>query len=222
MSFLLDSNFWLIIVQAAGFSLARLLGVYIICLIISLLIAIWLASSPRSERIAIPIFDLAQNVPPLAFYPLVAFVFIGLNFIQGAAIFVLLVGMLWPMLFGIIGAAHNIPQDIRDATKIFGARRFKYARYVLLPAMFPAIISSSMSSWSLGWNLLVVAEWIRYQQSYVQLTGLGGLLSKAVSGLAIDLPLFIVAIATILFFVFLIHILIWRPLLKRAEKYKFD
>lgn len=222
MDILYDQNFWLMVAQAAGFSLARLFLTYLACLIIGLVVAVWLASLPRLEKIAIPIFDVLQNIPPLAFYPLVAFIFIGLNFIQGAAIFVLLAGMLWPMLFGLIGAAHGIPQDVRDAARIFGARRLKYVRYVLLPAMFPAIVASSMSSWSLGWNLLVVAEWIRYQESYIRLTGLGGLLGQATSGTVIDSSLFAVGIASILLFVLMIHILVWRPLLKKVGKYKFD
>lgn len=208
--------------RAAGFSLARLLGTYIICLIISLILAIWLASSPKAERIAMPIFDLIQNIPPLAFYPLAALVFIKAGLLEGAAVFVLFTVMLWPLLFGLIGAVGQIPLDVKYAGRIFGAKRLKYVRHIILPAVFPVAVTSSIVSWGIGWNLLVVAEWIRYGQTNVQLQGLGGLLNQATAGGTVDRGLFFATLLMILVVVFIIHYFIWRPLLKASEKYKFD
>ena len=222
LSDLLGINFWETVLKAAGFSLGRLLATYLICLIISLIIAIWLASSQKAEKIAVPVFDLVQNIPPLAFYPVAALLFIKTGLIEGAAVFVLFTVMLWPLLFGLIGAVRQIPGDIKYAARIFGANGLKYVSYIILPAVFPVIVTSSIVSWGIGWNLLVVAEWIRYGRTSLQLQGLGGLLNKAASGTAVDVPLFVVTLLVILLLVFLIHYFIWRPLLKVSERYKFD
>lgn len=219
---LMTLSFWEIILRAAGFSLARLLGTYIICLAVSLILAIWLASSPKSERIAMPVFDLIQNIPPLAFYPLAVLVFIRVGLLEGAAVFVLFTVMLWPLLFGLIGAVGQIPLDIKYAARIFGAQKLKYVRYIILPAVFPVTVTSSIVSWGIGWNLLVVAEWIRYGKTNVQLQGLGGLLNQATAGGAVDKVLFSATLLMILVVVFIIHYFVWRPLLKASEKYKFD
>jgi len=223
MTSLFDLSFWLILLKSAFFSLGRLLVTYLISLIFSLTIAIWLVSSRKMERIAIPIFDMIQNIPPLAFYPLAILLFVQSGLKEGAAIFVLLSVMLWPLLFNLVGAAHQIPKDIHYAARIFGAKGFKYFWHILLPAIFPTIVTSSIVSWGMGWNLLVIAEWIRYGASQIQLQGLGGLLNQAAyTGQKTDSVLFLITLISILLIVFLIHFFVWRPLLKISKRYKFD
>jgi len=170
----------------------------------------------------VPIFDLVQNIPPLAFYPIAILVFMKANLIEGSAIFVLVTVMLWPLLFGLIGAAKQIPLDIKYAARIFGAKGSKYIRYVILPAVFPAVVTSSIVSWGIGWNLLVVAEWIRYGQTDIRLQGVGGLLNEATASGTVDVVLFTTAVVMILVVVSLLHVFIWRPLLRKSENYKFD
>lgn len=219
---LLDLFFWQTILRATGFSVVRILVSYLICLFLGLVVAIWLASSAKAERIAVPVFDLVQNIPPLAFYPIAILVFMRANLIEGSAIFVLVTVMLWPLLFGLIGAAKQIPLDIKYAARIFSARGIKYIRYVILPAVFPVAVTSSMVSWGIGWNLLVVAEWIRYGETNIRLQGLGGILNEATAGGSVDTILFTAAVFMILVVVFLLHIFVWRPLLRKSENYKFD
>jgi NitT/TauT family transport system permease protein len=219
---LLDLFFWQMVLRAAGLSVARIFVSYLICLILALIIAIWLASSAKAEKIAVPIFDLVQNIPPLAFYPLAVLVFIKADLLEGSATFVLVTVMLWPLLFGLIGAVKQIPLDIKYAARIFGAKGLKYVRYIILPAVFPVAVTSSIVSWGIGWNLLVVAEWIRYGATDVRLQGLGGLLNEATASGAVDTALFTVAVLAILLIVFLLHIFVWRPLLEKSENYKFD
>ncbi|OIP78844.1 MAG: hypothetical protein CO002_01605 [Candidatus Portnoybacteria bacterium CG_4_8_14_3_um_filter_44_10] len=219
---LLDLFFWQTVLWATGLSVVRILVSYLICLFAGIVVAIWLASSAKAERIAVPIFDLVQNIPPLAFYPIAILVFMKANLIEGSAIFVLVTVMLWPLLFGLIGAAKQIPLDIKYAARIFGAKGSKYIRYVILPAVFPAVVTSSIVSWGIGWNLLVVAEWIRYGQTDIRLQGVGGLLNEATASGTVDVVLFTTAVVMILVVVSLLHVFIWRPLLRKSENYKFD
>ncbi len=219
---MLDLFFWQIVLRATGLSVVRILVSYLICLVLGLIVAIWLASSAKAERITVPIFDLVQNIPPLAFYPIAILVFMRANLLEGSAIFVLVTVMLWPLLFGLIGAVKQIPLDIKYAARIFGAKGFKYVRYIILPAVFPVIVTSSIVSWGIGWNLLVVAEWIRYGVTDIRLQGVGGLLNEATASGAVDVVLFTTAVFMILVVVFLLHIFIWRPLLRKSENYKFD
>lgn len=219
---MLDLFFWQTVLRATGLSVVRILISYLICLFVGLIVAIWLASSAKAERIAVPIFDLVQNIPPLAFYPIAILVFMRADLIEGSAIFVLVTVMLWPLLFGLIGAVKQIPLDIKYAARIFGAKGIKYVRYVILPAVFPTVVTSSIVSWGIGWNLLVVAEWIRYGTTDIKLRGVGGLLNEATASGTVDVALFVVAVIMILLVVSLLHFFVWRPLLKASENYKFD
>ena len=148
----------LTVIYATADTLFRLTVAYLIALLLAIPLSLMITSTPRVERILLPISDVIQSVPILAFFPIVVLVFVKFQFFDGAAIFILFMAMLWNIVFTIIGGLKTIPQDVISATVIFKAKGLRKFFYVTLPSVFPAIITGSFLAWGQGWNISIVAE----------------------------------------------------------------
>jgi NitT/TauT family transport system permease protein len=207
----------------SSFTLLRLLAAYTLSLVAALGLALLVTSHRRAEALFLPILDVLQSVPVLAFFPLAILAFAGAGMPEGAAIFILFTGMLWPILFGVVGAIHAIPKDIEDAAYNFGARGPSFVMQVLLPAAFPAIVTGSILAWGEGWNIIIVAEFFGFGQAREILPGLGSTLDLAATQVGEgNTTLFILALLTLVALVLVLNKLIWHPLLNLAERYRFD
>ena len=207
----------------ALFTLTRLFAAYVLSLIIALILAIIVTSHHHIENLLLPVLDVLQSVPVLAFFPIAVIAFARTGFLEGAAVFILLTAMMWSILFSVLGAIHSIPHDIDLAAQNFGARRFKYLRHVLLPAIFPSIITGSILAWGAGWNIVIVAEFINFGSLHEILPGLGSTLNQAASMVGpSNTVLFIIALLTIVALVISMNRLVWQPLINYSEKFKFD
>lgn len=202
----------------------RLTFSYILALFFSVPLALWVTSSPKLEKILLPVFDIIQSVPILAFFPIIVLVFVKANFFDGAAIFILFMAMLWNMVFSMVGGLKTIPADIEFAAKAFGATGVKKLLHVTLPAITPYIITGSFLAWAQGWNIMIVAEvihtYIPGGNSSNDLLGLGSLLVNSVSS-----GQTIVFLSTLVMMIILIGALnffVWQKLLGLTQRYKFD
>ena len=212
------------IIFASFKTLFRLTSAYFLSLLVSIPLAIFITSTQKTERIFLPIFDIIQSIPVLAFFPIVVLVFITLNFTEGAAIFILFMDMVWSLVFSMIGGIKTVPQDILNAASIFGARGVKKLIYITLPSIFPYIITGSLLAWAQGWSILIVAEALH---NYVpngspanDLFGLGTLLVN--SFYQGKNSLFLASLATMIIIIALLNFFIWQKLLSSTERYKFD
>jgi NitT/TauT family transport system permease protein len=213
-----------IILIASFNTLFRLLVSYVLSLVLSIPIALLITRNERSERILLPISDIIQSIPILAFFPLVVLVFIKLHAIEGAVVFILFMAMLWNLVFSMIGGLKTIPKDILDAATIFKIKGLMKLRYVTIPAIFPFIITGSLLAWAQGWGILIVAEALH---SYIpggiannDPLGLGSLLVNAFS--QGQNTVFLGALITMIILITLINFFVWQKLLHLAERFKFD
>ncbi|MFI5265593.1 MAG: hypothetical protein ACHQT7_02505, partial [Candidatus Levyibacteriota bacterium] len=67
-------------------TLTRLFLAYVIALVISVPLALLITARAKFERILLPVFDILQSIPVLAFFPVVVLAFIRANFLEGAAV----------------------------------------------------------------------------------------------------------------------------------------
>lgn len=211
------------LVGAAGATLLRLLISYAVSLVLALVIAITITSSKKLEGVALPVIDVLQSVPVLAFFPLAVLAFAEAGFLEGAALLVLILAMVFNIVFTLVVAIHTIPVDIELAAKNYGATGWRYFLYVIVPALFPAIITGSILAWGQAWNITIVAEFINYGSVHQYLPGLGATLDQAASSSgAGNTALFIAALLTLVVLVILLNRLIWQPLINFSERFKFD
>jgi len=203
---------------------SRLIISYVLALVLAIPLAVLINKNAKAERILLPLFDIMQSVPVLAFFPVIILFFVHYHFYNGAAVFILLITMMWSIVFSVVGGLQVVPQEIKEAAKIFHVTGFSYVRQVLMPAVFPYIVTGSLLAWAGGWNIIIVAEVLHTYLpagSQVQdLFGIGSLLvSSSASG---DQQLFFLSMAVMVIFVAMLNFFIWQKLLKYAERFKFE
>ncbi len=209
-------------------SLSRLVIAYIIALSWTLGAGILIARSQRLSRLLVPIFDIGQSIPATALFPLVVILLVDpfknspyLGFtLNLASVLLILTGMQWYLLFNIVGAVNGVPNDILEATAAYRIRGRRFVKEILIPASFPAILIGSIQAWGGGWNALIVSESIGPN---VSVPGLGSFLVQASSrepalGAVEIYASLLVMTGTVL----IINRLVWRRLLRKADRYKFE
>jgi NitT/TauT family transport system permease protein len=210
------------VLLAGAATMSRLLVAYGLSVVLAVAAAFVVTTYPRAEMLLMPVFDVLQSVPVLAFFPVAVLLFARFGFYEGAAQLVLLTAMLWSLLFSIVSAVRAIPRDVRDAARIYGAKGLKYWRYVVLPASFPAIVTGSILAFGAGWNVVIVAEFINYGGKKITLTGLGSMLDYATQSDPPDMPMFVASLVVLVTIILLVNRLIWHRLVIMAEKYKLE
>lgn len=214
----------LTLVSASINTLFRLSLAYILAIICSIPLALLITSTPKLEKVLLPIFDIVQSIPALAFFPIIVLLFLQFNFFEGAAIFILFMAMVWNLVFTMIGGLKTIPQDIKAAASVFGARGAKLTRFVTLPAVFPYLVTGSMLAWGQAWNIVIVAEvlhtYIPGSNSSTDLVGLGSLLANSTA--QGKNSIFLASLAVMIILIGSLNFFIWQRLLRATERYKFD
>ncbi|HSX41318.1 MAG TPA: ABC transporter permease subunit [Candidatus Saccharimonadales bacterium] len=209
---------------ALTLSVIRLTVAFGFALVLSLPLALWINKSPTTERILLPTFDILQSVPVLAFFPVVIVFFVKFQFLEGAAVFIVFINMLWNLVFSLVGGLRLIPGDIKSAAQVFGINRLAYFRRVLIPSVFPYLVTGSLLAWAEGWNMLIVAEvlhtYLPGSSSSSDLFGIGSLMVHAAS--SGQSGVFIAAIITMIIAIALMNFFIWQKLLHYAERYRFE
>ncbi|OLD05768.1 MAG: hypothetical protein AUJ07_00790 [Crenarchaeota archaeon 13_1_40CM_3_53_5] len=216
-----------------GRSLLRILTSYTIALTWTLAAGMLIARSERVSKLLVPIFDIGQSIPATALFPIIILLLVRPNLgnpfaLEIASVLLMLTGMQWYILFNIVGAIHNLPADIAEATAAYRIRGLRFAKEILVPASFPAIIIGSIQAWGGGWNATIVSEYISVSgqngsPTVYQVPGLGSLLNRALSlDPTIGTVIIAATILTMTATIVIINRVVWRRLLKKADKYKFE
>ncbi len=190
-------------------SLFRVSVAYVISMALAIALLLFLSSSRRIEAVSLPILDVLQSFPSFALFPLFV-VWFGKTSI--VTIFILIITMIWPILFTLISAQKQISADILEASKLYGAVGRKYIIFVLIPLLFPAIITGSIVSWGEAWEAIIAAEII------VAVPGVGTYLAQA--GNSGQSKILIIGILLLLLLLFLLNKYIWLPLLNISTRYQ--
>jgi len=180
-----------------------------------------LASTNKTASIIlVPFIDLLQSLPILGYFPAVILFFISL--FQGSeigielsAMLLLFTSMAWAIFFGVVGAIKGIPTNIVESAQSFGLTGFKYTRHVIIPAVFPALISGATLAWCDGWFFMIAAEYVVYLGTTYSVPGLGSYLAKA-AYVYNDLNLSAILLVLITAMVLYLNSLIWHRLMERA------
>ena len=178
--------------------------------------------NPRLARIAQPLAQIAASVPATALFPVVLLVLIrlggGLGF---GSIILLLRGTQWYILFNVIAGAIAIPTDLKEAASIFGIRGWERWRKLILPGIFPFLVTGMVTASGGAWNASIVAEYFHFKGQTYSTVGVGAMISAATDSKNFDLLLAsTVALAAV---VVTTNRLVWRRLYRLAEtRYKLE
>jgi NitT/TauT family transport system permease protein len=197
---------------------------YVLSLVLAIPLALLAERNHKVESFLLPVYDVFESVPVLAFFPVAILFFVRSGFLEGAAIFMLLFSMIWNIVFSAIGGLKVIPKDVKAVGYVFGLTTWDRFTKITLPALFPPLVTGSILAIAQGWNILIVAEALHAyapQSAHASdLFGIGSVLVNAASsGNNSDL---LAAMAMLVILIALINLFVWQPLLARAERYKFE
>jgi NitT/TauT family transport system permease protein len=172
--------------------------------------------NPRLARIAQPLAQIAASVPATALLPVILLLLIRLGGGLGlASIVVLLLGTQWYVLFNVIAGAMAIPTDLKECCSVFRMRGIERWKKLILPGIFPYLVTGLVTASGGAWNASIVAEYFHFKGHIYTTTGLGATISQATdSG---DFHLLLAATMMMAATVVTINRLVWRRLYALAE-----
>jgi NitT/TauT family transport system permease protein len=178
--------------------------------------------NPRLARVVQPLAQVLASVPASAFYPVLL---IGLLRIGGGlgigSIALMLLGTQWYILFNVIAGAMSIPSDLREVSTLFRFTQWQRWTRLILPGIFPYLITGMVTASGGAWNASVMAEYAKIKDQTLQTIGLGAEISSATdSG---RFPIILLATILISLMVVTMNRLVWRRLYRLAEtRYKLE
>lgn len=144
------------------YSWTRMLIALALSIVFSLAIGIIAARKKRAESIIIPLLDVFQSIPILAFFPIVVIGVIqlipselGINI---AVVILIFTSMSWNIAFGVYEAVKSIPQDYIDLSKISQTGAWYRIRSLYIPASLSRIAYNTQTSWAVGLFYLTSSE----------------------------------------------------------------
>jgi bicarbonate transport system permease protein len=131
---------------AIGYSLAAVVGVTL---------GVVVGMNRRVAKGLDPIFQILRTVPPLAWVP-IALAALQQN--QPAALFVIFITAIWPILINTAVGVRQIPQDYNNVAQVLQLPRSEYFFKILLPAALPYIFTGLRIAIGLAWLAIIAAE----------------------------------------------------------------
>jgi NitT/TauT family transport system permease protein len=127
----------------------------------------------------------------------------------------MLMGTQWYVLFNVIAGAMAIPSDLREVADVFRFRQLDRWRTVILPGIFPYLITGMVTASGGAWNASIVAEYFHFKGQTLQTLGLGAQISSATDSGNFDLLLLSTIVMAAL--VVTVNRSLWRPLYHLAQ-----
>jgi NitT/TauT family transport system permease protein len=138
-----------------------------------------------------------------------------------AAMALMLIGTQWYILFNVIAGAMAIPTDLKEASAVFRFPRREQWTHLILPAIFPYLVTGMVTASGGAWNASIVAEYFHFQGQTLSVRGLGAAISSATdSG---NLPVLLAATLVMSLIVVTVNRTLWQRLFRlAATRYKLE
>jgi NitT/TauT family transport system permease protein len=185
-------------------------------------VGVWIGTSPRVARLAQPLVQIAASIPATALFPVLLLLLIRAGGgMESAAMALMLLGTQWYILFNVIAGAMAIPTDLKEAASVFQFHRGERWRRLILPAIFPYLVTGMLTASGGAWNASIVAEYFHFQGKALSVRGLGASISRATdSG---NLPVLLAATLVMSVIVVTVNRVLWQRLYRlAATRYKLD
>lgn len=158
-------------------SLGRVAQGYLLAAIVGISVGILVGTTPIINKALDPIFQFLRMVAPLAWVPIAL---IALQQNQPAAIFVIFITSVWPILINTAEGVRQIPEDYDNVAQVLQLSKKEYYFNILFPSALPYIFTGLRIAIGLAWLAIIAAEivmsgivgigffiWDAYQQNYV-------------------------------------------------------
>lgn len=219
---MLPTNIWPRLGIGLAASFLRVAVSLVIALLWTVPLGFAIGTNRKLANFLQPVVQVIAAIPATALFPIVL---LGLLRLPGglniAAIALMLMGTQWYLLFNVIAGASAIPQDLRLTTELLQLSKLDRWRTLILPALFPYIVTGAITAGGGAWNASIVAEHVEFGGRTVSTIGIGSLIAEATG--AGDYALLLAGTLAMVLAVVLINRLFWQRLYHVAEeRYRLD
>jgi NitT/TauT family transport system permease protein len=211
-----------LLLEGAGATFLRVNAALILSAAWTIPVGVAIGFNPRVARFVQPVAQVLASIPATAFFPILL---IGLVKLGGGlgigSIALMLLGTQWYILFNVIAGAMSIPADLREVSSLYRFTRWQRWTRLILPGIFPYLITGMVTASGGAWNASVFAEYSHVQDRTLQTIGLGAQIDAATD--AGRFPILLLATIFISLMVVTMNRLVWRRLYRLAEtRYKLE
>lgn len=138
-------------------TLRRVVIGWVLGCIIGAALGIVMGAIPLVRRALEPTLDALYVVPKLALLPILFNIF-GLG--EGAQIGLVTITVFFFVWIATMAAIMSVAEGYREAGKIFGARRWRMLRHVLLPGALPQVLVGMRVAAGVAFLVIIAAEYL--------------------------------------------------------------
>ena len=218
----LTGRTWLTILVATLATFARTLAALVIATAWTVPFGVAVGTSPTWSRRLQPVVQVIASIPATALFSVLLLLLLalpgGLNI---AAVALMILGTQWYILFNVIAGAMAIPTDLKEAGVVYGLKGWKRWRLLIIPAIFPYLVTGLITATGGAWNASIVSEYVIFAGRKISTTGLGALIAEAAD--AQNFALLLASTLVMAAVVILGNRLVWRRLYRIAEsRYRLE
>jgi NitT/TauT family transport system permease protein len=211
-----------LLLEGAGATFLRVNAALLLSAAWTIPVGVSIGLNPRFARVVQPIAQIMASVPATAFFPILL---MGLVRIGGGlgigSVALMLLGTQWYILFNVIAGAMSIPSDLREVASLFHFTRWQRWTKLILPGIFPYLITGMVTASGGAWNASVMAEYSHVKDQTLSTIGLGAQIDAATDSGRFSMLL--LATIFISLMVVTMNRLVWRRLYHLAEtRFKLD
>jgi NitT/TauT family transport system permease protein len=206
-------------------STLRMFAAIFLSLIFTFTVATVAAKSRKAELVIVPMLDIAQSIPIMAFLAFTLTFFINLFptselGVECAAIFLIFTSQAWNMAFSFYQSLRTVPADLEEVCQQFHLSTWRRFWKLELPFATPALVWNTMMSMSGGWFFVVASEYFTVGNTQVSLPGIGSWLALAIDHQ--DFQAVTWAVGAMAVVIILYDQLLFRPIVAWAAKFRVE
>jgi NitT/TauT family transport system permease protein len=209
----------------AAQSLFRMLVALALSTVFTFVFATAGARLRRAEKVLIPLLDILQSVPILGFLTFTVVFFVrlfqgSLLGLEAASIFAVFTSQAWNMTFSFYHSLISQPSDLDEAARMYRLTKWQRFWKLDVPSSMIGLVWNAMMSMGGGWFFLTLSEAITVGSRSYTLPGMGSYIGEAIrQG---SLSKVCIAIAVMITMVIGLNVLLFRPLVAWAEKFRLE
>lgn len=161
-----DGSLW----NQLSVSLARVGIGFAIAVGIGIPVGLVTALSPVANALVDPFVRVFSPIPGVAWVPL-AILWFGLG--DRAAIFIIAVGSVFPVLLSTAQGVRAVDRTLVDAAQMLGARLDQLVRRVVLPSVVPFLVTGARLGLGFAWRVVIAAEMVGVPRGIGYMLNLG-------------------------------------------------
>jgi NitT/TauT family transport system permease protein len=203
-------------------TLARVMILLVLACLVWVPLGVAIGLNPRWATKVQPLAQFLAAFPANLLFPVAVFLMVHYHLtpeIWTAPLMIL--GTQWYILFNVIAGAAAIPTDLREAAHNFGLSGWQLWKKLLLPGIFPSLVTGLITASGGTWNASIVAEVVTWGNTTLTATGLGSYIAQwTEKG---NYPHIVLGIAVMSLYVVCLNRFVWRRLYAISQtRYRLD